>query len=77
VALLPETSLQDALPVLDAIRSTIAKSAFNYKDQAIAISLSIGVTEFVQGDTVDIAFARADEALYAAKAAGRDRVISA
>ncbi|RYY73696.1 MAG: diguanylate cyclase [Gammaproteobacteria bacterium] len=76
VAIMPETSLTDALPVLDTIRSSIANASFNYKDQSISISLSIGVTEFKQGDTVETAFARADEALYAAKSNGRNCIKS-
>lgn len=77
VALMPETSLADAMPVLDAIRAAIANAAFNYKEQPIAITLSIGVTEFTTGDDLEMAFARADEALYAAKSSGRNCIKSA
>ena len=77
VALMPETSLADAMPVLDAIRAAIANAAFNYKEQPISITLSIGVTEFKAGDDVESAFLRADEALYAAKAGGRNCVKTA
>jgi diguanylate cyclase len=77
VALMPETGLTDAMPVLDIIRAAIANAAFNYKEQPIAITLSIGVTEFKAGDDVDIAFARADSALYAAKSGGRNCIKSA
>lgn len=76
VAIMPETSLADALPVLDTIRAAIANASFNYKDQSISISLSIGVTEFKKGDDVESAFARADEALYAAKSSGRNCIKS-
>jgi diguanylate cyclase len=77
VALMPETSLADAMPVLDTIRAAIANAAFNYKEQPISITLSIGVTEFKTGDDVESAFVRADEALYAAKSGGRNCVKSA
>ncbi len=76
VALMPETSLADAMPVLDTIRAAIANAAFNYKEQPIAITLSIGVTEFKTGDDLETAFARADEALYAAKSGGRNCIKS-
>jgi len=76
VALMPETSLADAMPVLDTIRAAIANAAFNYKEQPIAITLSIGVTEFKAGDDLETAFARADEALYAAKSGGRNCIKS-
>lgn len=77
VAIMPETSLADALPVLDTIRAAIANASFNYKEQPISITLSIGVTEFKTGDDLDVAFARADEALYAAKSGGRNCLKSA
>ncbi len=76
VAIMPETSLADAMPVLDTIRGAIANAAFNYKEQPIAITLSIGATEFKAGDDLEAAFARADEALYAAKSGGRNCIKS-
>jgi len=76
IALMPETSLADAMPALDAIRAAIANAAFNYKEQPISITLSIGVTEFKAGDDVESAFVRADEALYAAKSSGRNCIKS-
>ena len=35
---------------------------------------SVGVTDVREGDTAEIVYGRADEALYAAKHSGRDRV---
>jgi diguanylate cyclase len=77
VALMPETSLDDAMPVLDTIRAAIANASFNYKEQPISITLSVGVTEFKANDDVETAFARADGALYAAKSGGRNCIKSA
>jgi diguanylate cyclase len=76
VAIMPETSLVDAMPVLDTIRAAIANASFNYKDQLISITLSIGATEFKTGDDLEVAFSRADEALYAAKSSGRNCIKS-
>ena len=77
VALLPDTELESALQVLDKIRAAIANASFNYKDQPISITLSIGATNLREGDDLETAFARADEALYAAKQEGRNRVKTA
>lgn len=72
VALLPETEGEAALALMEKIREAIAKASFNYKEQPLNISVSIGMTELRQGDTLEQAFERADQALYAAKNAGRN-----
>ena len=73
VVILPETPLEKAVAVLEKIRAAIANTAFNYKDEPLAITLSMGITEFRAGDSTESVFARADRALYAAKASGRNR----
>lgn len=73
VALMPETDSATALAVLEKVRDAIANAAFNYKEQAMSITLSVGLTEFIVNDSLDTAFERADQALYAAKANGRNR----
>ena len=74
VALLPETSAEVAFPLLDKIREAIAKASFNYKEQPMNITLSIGITEFKPQDSLETAFERADQALYQAKTSGRNQV---
>jgi diguanylate cyclase len=59
--------------VLDKVRDAIASAAFNYKEQPLSITVSVGVTEFNAGDDLEAAFERADRALYAAKAGGRNQ----
>lgn len=73
VALMPETDSQTALVVLEKVREAISNAAFNYKDQPMSITLSVGVTEFKTNDKLDTAFDRADQALYTAKSSGRNR----
>jgi two-component system cell cycle response regulator len=43
----------------------------------IPVTCSLGLAAFAEGDTLETLLARADRALYAAKAGGRDRVVSA
>jgi len=70
VALLPETTLDGAKIVLEKIRSSIARASFNYQNEAIAITLSVGTTDFKKGDELGAAFMRADELLFTAKMDG-------
>ncbi len=72
VVVMPETTADQAFTVLEKIRAAIADTDFNYKAQPLAITLSLGITQFREDDTIETAFARADEALYAAKAQGRN-----
>ncbi len=72
VALMPETGLEEAMLALDKIRLVIASASFSYKDQSLAITVSIGATEFKAGDNLESAFVRADGALYLAKSDGRN-----
>ena len=70
VVLLPETAVSEALAVAERIRTACETDTFKPN-----CTVSIGATSY-QGetDTVDKLLARADAAMYRAKAAGRNRV---
>lgn len=71
VALLPETSLDEAVIVAERIRAEIEHSTANLP----ACTVSIGVAANPPGDRAfDALLARADAALYQAKAEGRNSV---
>ena len=76
--LFPETSIHDAAGVLDRIRTTLSKICWPmHKDRSITVSF--GLTDRgVNGSwSADAWVEAADKALYAAKNAGRDRVVLA
>lgn len=73
--LLPETDLPGAREFADALRKLVADSTFNANGIDIPITVSIGISSLAETDTTsDEAIARADAALYRAKANGRNRV---
>lgn len=74
---LPGVSAMIALQVAERLRSRVAAAPLMYGDQTISITVSIGVAMAREADgTLDQVLARADAALYAAKDAGRNRVLS-
>lgn len=75
--LLPEASLPDAQQLAEMVRVRIgsAKIRRNGADDVLArITLSLGVTRQLPGESPTEFFERADQALYASKTGGRDRV---
>lgn len=77
VVVLPETSLVGAMTFAERIREHVAATSFaGSLVDALQLTCSIGVSSYPSTtiNTVDDLFARADEALYRAKADGRNRV---
>jgi diguanylate cyclase (GGDEF)-like protein len=66
-----ETALGQAAILAERIRKMIEDYRF---ETAGKITMSLGVTHFKEGDTVDTLIKRADDALYSAKRNGRNRV---
>lgn len=71
--ILPGTKLPDAINVAERLRATIAASTFEYEEQTLQITASLGLATIDAGDTASTIVERADQALYAAKQAGRNR----
>jgi len=74
--LLPGLALAQAQPVAERLRELLEASPVPVGGAAIDLSVSIGIAEWDGGSTdLDRVLARADAALYQAKAAGRNRVV--
>ncbi len=71
----PVDDMRTARIIAERLRSAIANTPIAITPQIqLAVTVSIGVTMCTQSQTLDMALLRADEALYRAKRAGRDRV---
>ncbi|MEH6491710.1 GGDEF domain-containing protein [Halopseudomonas sp.] len=75
VVLMPGTSLEQGAIALEELRAGIEASPFHFKNEPVPVTISIGYTQFCQGDTLDEIFDRADKAMYRAKELGRNRVV--
>ncbi len=74
-AILPETDLNGARIVAERIRAALKSRHVGDFHPPLTMTCSIGVAVLHAGElTIDEVFNRADTAMYAAKAAGRDRV---
>jgi diguanylate cyclase (GGDEF)-like protein len=75
LAILPETSLEAAQDVAERIRGAChAAGVTNGSGAAVPFTTSIGVAQMAGREDETQLLERADQALYAAKAAGRDKV---
>lgn len=75
IALLPETDIQGATIIAERLRKLTADNLLTYNDHKINFTVSIGIAEFKDGETsIDGVLGRADNAVYDAKKAGRDRI---
>src|SRR5213082_1779581 len=80
VVVMPETSLGGATIVADRLRQAVADEPFVLAEngEKLAVTISVGLAITGQGeDTLEALLKRVDDALYAAKNGGRNRVVAA
>lgn len=75
--LLPSTDEAEAMRVSERLRQAIARIDLVHQHQRVPISITLGVSLLAKGETIEQALARADQALYKGKTAGRNCVILA
>ncbi len=73
-ALLPGADAARARDFAEDLRKAVNDRIFDEPHEGIHLALSVGVAEFKQGQMASSLFARAADALAAAKRAGRNRV---
>ena len=74
ILMLPGTALETATILAERLRRKLENLAFPPLETRV--TASFGITQYRPGDTFERLVKRADEALYATKAAGRNRVMT-
>ena len=72
--ILTDTSLEGARIVADRLRRETEQLSFSDTNPDLRISVSIGLAEHQPADEIEQTLKHADNALYKAKAGGRNRV---
>ncbi len=73
LVILPNTGSKDACTMAERLRRKVEDMPIDFRDEPITVSL--GVADWRVGDDMAGLIERADEALYEAKLAGRNRVV--
>jgi diguanylate cyclase (GGDEF)-like protein len=77
ILVLPETGIQGAKALAERLRRAAEEERFAARDQTFRVTISVGVLEYVSCDRVPDwkkLLEQVDQALYASKAEGRNRV---
>ncbi|MDB5457756.1 MAG: response regulator receiver modulated diguanylate cyclase [Caulobacter sp.] len=77
--IMPDTKIEDAHRIADRIRTHVAGSPFRVRHggELLTVTISVGVSATLgPGDTPEALIKRADEAVYEAKALGRNAVVA-
>jgi diguanylate cyclase (GGDEF)-like protein len=76
VLLLPSADDKSAYRIAERLRTMLASSRFDQIDTTLCVTTSAGIARYRPGEAVGELLARADHLLYAAKRAGRNRVVA-
>ena len=74
---LPDTNMEDAMQTVTRVQRELTKRIFMHNNERLLITFSAGVALRIEGEDQATLIKRADEALYKAKRAGKNRVVAA
>jgi diguanylate cyclase (GGDEF)-like protein len=73
IVLLKDTDGKTGLMIAEKIRQHVEQQRYAYNEQALHVTVSIGLTTLQPDDTLHSLLSRADHAMYRAKQSGRNR----
>jgi diguanylate cyclase (GGDEF)-like protein len=76
LVILPHTPLAQGRKIAERIRTAVGKRATTQGDKTIVVTISLGVTQFRKGEDLQQFLARVEQALFEAKAGGRNCVVA-
>ena len=74
IVVLPALELEGALSAAHRLRQSVQFSSVDLQARGISVTISVGVATFRPSDSIAQLMSRADDALYVAKANGRNRI---
>lgn len=77
IIILPETGIEEGMKTMTRLQRELTKKFFLHKNEKVLITFSAGIALRQPHESADAIISRADQALYKAKAAGRNRVLAA
>lgn len=75
VMLMTGSAVADCLGLAERLRASVQDTGFHFRGRSVTITVSCGLTEFGDDDSIEQAFERADRSLYRAKETGRNRCL--
>lgn len=72
---MPFHNIEKAKLIISAMLDEIRKREFVFDDNQIKVTMTFGISEFLNGDNEEAAIKRADTLLYEGKQSGRNRIV--
>lgn len=76
LVVLPHTELAQAAKIAERMRAAVASSTTEFDSKKTQVTISIGLAQYKKGEDLEQFLSRVDQALYRAKAGGRNMVVT-
>ncbi|MFZ6656949.1 GGDEF domain-containing protein [Undibacterium sp. TJN19] len=73
--IMPDAELDIGMSGLERVRVQVAEQVVTFAGSSFSFTVSIGVAQYHKGESFEKTVIRADQALYAAKAQGRNQIV--